>query len=127
MEYFNIQLSFSLLDTDVSPREISQKMGVIPDVEVLKGERNKKLNIPRCNVWNIRSKVQSDEVVDHWVDIEKILLPSSNYIKDVASTGLAKFTILANFDERPSIIIPPDMSKFAGFIGSLIDIDDVVP
>lgn len=127
MEYFNIQLSFHLLDTDISPKEISKKIGVIPDVEMLKGERNKKLNIPRCNIWNITSKVQSYEVVDHWIDIEKILLPSSNYIKDLASTGRAEFTILVSFEERPSIIIPPDMSRFAGFINASIDIDDVIP
>ncbi len=123
MEY-DVQIDFQLLDTEVLPKDISKRTGISPDVEMLEGERNKKLNLPRCNIWSIRSHAKSDEVADHWGELESVLLSSSDDIKNIAETGTAKFTIIINSDQRvPSIMIPPAMSKFAGFVNAVIDID----
>ena len=120
----DIQIDFQLLGTKVLPEDITKKTGVSPDVEMLQGERNEKLNLPRCNIWSIRSNVASDELVDHWKELEGKLVNSSESIRDIAKTGEAKLTIIINSDQRvPSIIIPASMAKFAGFVDAVIDID----
>lgn len=119
-----IQIDFQLLGTEIPPKEISRRTGIIPDVALERGERNKTLDLPRRNIWSIRSQVQSDEVSDHWNNLEPILISSKEVIKEIAKTGLAKMTLIVGNDTRiPPITIPPAMSEFAGFIHATIDID----
>ena len=121
---YNIQIDFQLLETTILPSEISQKIGFSPEVELVKGERNPKLGLPRTNIWSIRSHAKSDEVVDHWNDLAKKLESSKSTIKEIAATGTVKFTLIINSSDRiPSLIIPPEMSSFAGFVGAVIDVD----
>lgn len=119
-----VKICFQLLGTAISPKEISERTGIVPDVELMRGERNKELDLPRQNTWSILSQAQSDEVVDHWNSLEVILLNSRDAIKEIAKTGKAKLTLRINSHRRiPSIIIPSSMSEFAGFINAVIDID----
>jgi len=119
-----MQLDFQLLGTTIVPNEISRVTGISPDVELKQGERNKELNLPRQNVWSIKSKVQSEVLAEHWEDLEKALEPSKEVIKDVAQTGRAVLTVVVTGGKRiPSIQIPPEMSLFAGFVNAVIDID----
>ena len=123
MEY-DIQIDFQLLGTEKLPEDISKKIGICPDVEMLKGVRNEELVLPRANIWAIRSQAKSDEVADHWHELEKKLTNSDGVIKDIARSGVAKLTIIINSNKRvPSIIIPVSMSRFAGFIEAIIDVD----
>lgn len=123
MEY-NVQIDFQLLGTTVLPKDISSMIGVTPEIELKKGERNEKLGLPRSNIWSIRSHAKSDELADHWVYLEATLENSKDAIKDIAKTGTAKFTLIVNSSERiPPLTIPSEMSKFAGFINAIIDID----
>ena len=93
-------------------------------MELIQGERNKELNLPRKNVWSIKSKVQSEVLAEHWEDLEKALEQSKEAIKDVARTGQAVLTVVVTGGKRiPSIQIPPKMSMFAGFVNAVIDID----
>jgi hypothetical protein len=120
----DVQIDFQLLGTIIPPKEISRITGIVPDVELMQGERNKKLNLPRVNIWSIRSTADSDEVEDHWISFGETLTKSKEEIKNIAATGVAKLTLVINSNQRiPSIIIPPAMSEFAGFIGAVIDID----
>lgn len=119
-----MQLDFQLLGTTIVPKEISRVTGISPDVELNQGERNKELNLPRQNVWSIKSNVQSDVLAEHWQDLEKALEQSKEAIKDVAQTGRAVLTVVVSGGKRiPSIQIPPKMSLFAGFVNAVIDID----
>lgn len=119
-----MQLDFQLLGTTVAPKEISRLTGISPDVELNQGERNKERNLPRQNVWSIKSKVQSDVLAEHWEDLEKTLEQSKEAIKDAAQTGRAVLTVVVSGEKRlPSIQIPPTMSIFAGFVNAVIDID----
>jgi hypothetical protein len=119
-----MQLDFQLLGTTIVPKEISRVTGISPDVELNEGERDKERNLPRQNVWSIKSKVQSEELAEHWADLEKVLEQSKESIKDVARTGRAVLTVVVTGGKRiPSIQIPPRMSLFAGFVNAVIDID----
>lgn len=119
-----MQLDFQLLGTTVAPKEISRLTGISPDVELNQGERNKERNLPRQNVWSIKSKVQSEVLAEHWEDLEKTLEQSKEAIKDAAQTGRAVLTVVVSGEKRlPSIQIPPTMSFFAGFVNAVIDID----
>jgi len=119
-----MQLDFQLLGTTIVPKEISRITGISPDVELIQGERNKELNLPRKNVWSIKSKVQSEVLAEHWEDLEKALEQSKEAIKDVARTGQAVLTVVFTGGKRiPSIQVPPKMSMFAGFVNAVIDID----
>ena len=119
-----MQLDFQLLGTTIVPKEISRVTGISPDVELNEGERDKGRNLPRQNVWSIKSKVQSEELAEHWADLEKVLEQSKESIKDVARTGRAVLTVVVTGGKRiPSIQIPPRMSLFAGFVNAVIDID----
>lgn len=121
---YDIQIDFQLLGTAVLPEDISRRTGISPDVEMLEGERNKKLNLPRWNIWSIRSHAKSDEMADHWEELESKLLGVTEDIRNIAETGTAKLTILINSDQRvPSIMIPSGMSRFAGIVNAVIDID----
>jgi hypothetical protein len=121
---YDIELDFQLLDTIIEPIEISKRLGLVPDTEMLKGERNKELDLPRQNIWSIRSTAKSDEVKAHWLELEPRLNGVINEIKIIAKSGVAKITIIINSDSRiPSVIIPSSMSKFAGYVGAVIDID----
>jgi len=120
----NIQIDFQILDTKLSPKEITALLDIIPDDEIKKGARNTKLNLPRQNIWSLRSHTESDCVSDHWLELKSKLFHSHKLIKEIIETGKSKFTILFNSEARfPSIIIPPEMSKFAGYINAEIDID----
>ena len=119
-----MQLDFQLLGTTIVPKEISRITGISPDVGLIQGERNKELNLPRKNVWSIKSKVQSEVLAEHWEDLEKALEQSKEAIKDVARTGQAVLTVVVTGGKRiPSVQIPPKMSTFAGFVNAMIDID----
>jgi hypothetical protein len=116
-------IDFQLLNTTVHPTEISKKTGIMPDTELGQGERNPKLNLPRQNIWSISTKVKSEEVSDHWQELKLVLAESVEEIMQLAQTGEAKFTLVINSKRVPPILIPPEMSKFAGAINASIDID----
>lgn len=120
----SLQIDFQLLGTAVPPKEITRRTQITPDVELMQGERNQKLNLPRLNIWSIRSRVKSDVLADHWHELEHILTDSKEVIREIALTGRAKITVVIQCGQRiPSIIIPPSMSSFAGYVNAIIDID----
>lgn len=119
-----VQIDFQLLDTRIAPKAISEMTGIVPDTELLAGERNEKLNLPRHNVWSIRSRVESDNVAEHWRSLEIVLSGVRETLRQVATTGVAKFTLIVNSHQRiPPMTIPASMSEFAGFVNAAIDID----
>jgi hypothetical protein len=119
-----VEIDFQLWATTLPPKEISKRTGITPDVELIKGERNAKLVLPRENLWALRSRVESDSVADHWHNLELILISQKETLKEVAQTGSAKFTLIVNSASRiPSIVIPPAMSSFAGYLNAVIEID----
>jgi hypothetical protein len=119
-----MQLDFQLLGTTVLPKEISKVTGISPDVALNQGERSKERDLPRQNVWSMKSKVQSEVLAEHWEELEKALNPSKEALKNAAQTGRAVFKVVVTGGKRiPSIQIPPTMSTFAGFVNAVIDID----
>ena len=119
-----VKVYFELLGTKISPKEISQKTGILPSTELMRGERNKLRDLPRENIWSLDSSLQSNEVAEHWQELEGRLNLSRQAIKEIAKDGTAKITIVINSNHRlPSITIPSSMAEFAGFVNSVIDID----
>ena len=119
-----VKVYFELLGTKISPKEISQKTGISPSTELMRGERNKLRDLPRENIWSLDSSLQSNEVAEHWQELEGRLNLSRQAIKEIAKDGTAKITIVINSNHRlPSITIPSSMAEFAGFVNSVIDID----
>lgn len=119
-----IELDFQLLGTDMLPEKISETLGIKPDIELKRGQRNAQLDLPRQNLWAIKSRTQSADIADHWCDLKNILNESKVLIKEVARTGRAKMTIVIASQHRlPSIQIPSDMSEFAGYVNAVIDVD----
>lgn len=121
-----VQIDFQLLGTKLAPKEITKILGAVPEVELLRGERNSLKDLPRQNTWAIRSNVESDEVGDHWESLRPLLSRSRDAIRDIAMTGCAKFTLIIDSKDRvPPITIPSSMSEFAGYINAVIDIDHI--
>jgi hypothetical protein len=121
-----VQIDFQLLGTKITPKEITKILGVVPEVELLRGERNNAKDLPRQNTWAIRSAAESDELEDHWESLRPLLNKSRDAVRDIAMTGRAKFTLIIDSKDRvPSITIPPSMSEFAGYINAVIDIDHI--
>lgn len=124
----NVEIGFLLSGTTITPKEISRITGIVPDTELMRGERNKQLDLPRLNIWSIRSKAHSDDVADHWASLEPMLKGAKEAIKEIAKTGQAKLTLIITSKRRiPPITIPQSMSEFAGFINAVIDIDHMQP
>lgn len=119
-----LRLDFFLLETDVVPKEISEKTGISPDSELRKGERNPSLGLPRQNTWAIGSKTDSAELEEHWRELESILLGAKDQIRLIAKSGRAELVVAVVGGGRlPSIRIPVKMSEFAGYVGAIVDID----
>lgn len=119
-----IGLDFQLLGTDMPPEKVTELLGIKPDVELRRDQRNAQHDLPRQNLWAIKSRTQSVDVADHWHELKSILDASKVSIKELARTGKAKISIVIDSKHRlPSIQIPPDMSEFAGFINAEIDVD----
>lgn len=119
-----VQIDFQLLGTEIAPKEITKILGVVPEVELLRGERNQARDLPRQNTWAIRSNSESDELEDHWETLYHLLNKSKEAVRDIARTGRAKFTLIVNSKDRiPPITIPSSMSEFAGYVDAVIDID----
>jgi uncharacterized protein DUF4279 len=120
----DVEIDFELWATTIPPREISNRTGIQADVCLAKGERNSKLGLPRENRWSLRSRVQSDNVEDHWQDLERLLVNHKETLREIAETGVARITIIVNSASRiPPIGIPPAMSAFAAFLNATIEID----
>lgn len=119
-----VKISFQLLGTSIPPFEISKMTGIVPSVELMQGERNKLRDLPRQNIWALDSQLTSDEVAALWGELEVPLSGARDTIKEISQTGTAKITIVIDSQHRlPSIMIPPSMSTFAGFVNAVIDID----
>jgi len=119
-----MKIDFQLLGTSVTPKDISKRTGITPDVELARGERNAALDLPRQNLWSIQSHSESDEVEDHWSQIERRLINAKEEIRSIARTGTAKLTLILHRSERiPSLQIPVAMAEFSGYINAIIDID----
>ncbi|MGQ5525318.1 DUF4279 domain-containing protein [Chitinimonas sp. PSY-7] len=117
-------VDFQLLGTNVLPSEITKVTGITPNVALMRGERNKSKDLPRQNIWSIQSAIDSEEVADHWDDLKVKISQQKETIRDIAQTGVVRFTIVIRGGARiPSLQIPPEMSTFAGYIGAVIDID----
>jgi hypothetical protein len=122
----DIKIDFQLLGTTIPPKEISRLTGIKPDTELMRGERNGKMNLPRQNIWSIQSHVGSDDVAAHWVELEVVLKSAKEKLREIAATGRARITLVISSKQRiPSIMIPASMSEFAGFINAVIDIDHI--
>ena len=120
----DVEIGFKLWATTIPPKEISRLTGIEPEVALLRGERNSARDLPRQNLWSLRSSVQSDAVEDHWRDLERVLAEKKEILKEIAQTGSATITLIVNSDSRiPPISIPPAMSAFAAFINATIEID----
>ena len=119
-----LAIGFLLSGTTIPPKEISKITGIVPDTELMRGERNAQLDLPRLNIWSIMSQASSDDVAEHWASLEPMLKGAKEEIKEIAKTGQAKLTLIITSKRRiPPITIPPSMSEFAGFINAVIDID----
>ena len=119
-----LKISFQIVGSKTPPSEITQLLNIKPKVELLQGQKNPTLVLPRQNTWAIESNALSDEVFDHWESIKEKLIKSEDKIKEILKSGHAKITIVINSEGRiPSIIIPPDLSRFAADINAIIDID----
>lgn len=119
-----VKLCFELLGTEIPPKEISRITGIVPSLALMRGETNRARDIPSQNIWALDSQKKSDAVTDLWQELEAALQRSRDVIKEIATTGAAKFTIVIESDHRlPSVTIPPAMGEFAGFVNAVIDID----
>ncbi len=119
-----VRIDFQLLGTKTLPDDITRVTGIVPDTALMRGERNKALDLPRHNIWSFRSHSDSEDVPEHWHELEPALIRAREKIREIAATGAAKFTIVISSKDRvPSILIPPTMSSFAGYVGAVIDID----
>ena len=121
-----IRLDFQLLGTSIAPKEITELTGITPSTSLLKGERNSKTVLPRQNIWSVESRADSDDIADHWAELESILINSKEMFRKIAATGIAKMTVVINSKDRiPSIGIPASMSEFVGYVNAVIDIDHI--
>ena len=121
-----IKLDFQLLGTLIAPKKITELTGITPNTALLKGERNAKAVLPRQNIWSIESHADSDDLADHWMEFESILIKSKEIFREIATTGIARLTVVINSKNRvPSITIPASMSEFAGYVNAVIDIDHI--
>lgn len=124
----DIEIDFQLLATTIPPREISRLMELQPDAEWAKGERNPLLGLPKVSIWAIRSVASSNQVGDHWRNLDRVLTPKREIVKRISDTGTARITIIVSGNVRlPSIIIPPSMSEFAAYLKAEIEIDHQQP
>jgi hypothetical protein len=121
-----VQIDFQLLGTEIPPKEITKILGIVPEVELLRGERSEVRDLPRQNTWAIRSNAESDNLLHHWETLRPLLSRSKDAIRNIAMSGHAKFTLIIDSKDRiPPITIPSSMAEFAGYVNAVIDIDHI--
>jgi len=121
-----IYIDFILWNTKIPPKEITKAIDIIPDIELLRGERNKERNLPRQNIWSLESTIDSLYIKDHWKELEYKLNPIKNKLKDITKDCTVKMVIVINAQGYvPDITIPFEMLKFTGYINGVIDVDQM--
>jgi len=121
---YKMQIDLCLYGNSIPPKEITDMLGVEPDTALLKGERNKERDLPRQNLWSLRSDPNGDSVEKQWYSIVQRLGNKWDQFVDVSKRGDVKITIIVNVDEYiPSIMIPPNMAFAAATLNAYIDID----
>jgi len=117
-------IDFILWETEMPPKEITKQVGVVPDAELLKGERDAERILPRQNLWSLRSTLSSDDISEQWKELSSKLNPAKDTLKDIAKNGIAKVTIVVTTQGYiPNITIPFGMLEFMGYIDGVIDVD----
>jgi len=120
---FEITLEITLFGNPVPPKEISRRIGVIATKAFLKGERNKKLGVPKENLWSLSSK-GGDDVEEEWNYLKSKLGESWYKLTEIAKLGgNTKIAIVVRIMERmPAVYIPASMVKDAAEMGANIDV-----
>lgn len=120
-----IYIDFLLRDTELPPSEITEQTNIIPHVALFKGERRQKpAPLPRQNIWSIESTISSNNIAEHWKELEQKLYPARKKIKEISKNGKAILTIVVNTEGYiPEITLPYAMLDFMGYIDGFIDID----
>ena len=117
-------IDFILWETEMPPNEITKQIGVVPDTELLKGERNAERILPRQNLWSLRSTLSSDDISEQWEELSSKLNPAKDTLRDIAKKGIAKVTIVVTTQGYiPNIILPFEMLDFMGYLDGIIDVD----
>ena len=118
-----LQISIGLFSNPIPPREISRRLGVMPYTELLEGESNKKLNIPRQNLWTIRSDASLADVGEQWNDLVARFGEKWDDFIEISKQGTVRITIIVDATDRlPPVIIPPEMSKAAYLLNSELSV-----
>jgi len=118
-------IDFILWDTKIPPKEITKELNVVPDTELLQGERFPERNVPRKNIWSIESTIISNSIDAHWQELKEKLSTKRDKIKEISKDCDAKIVVIIDSEGTipKNLIIPPDMSEFVSYIGAIIDID----
>lgn len=119
-----LQISLSLDSNPIPPREISRLLGVEPHTALLQGERNRELDLSRHNIWSIRSNASLETVGEQWKEFVARFGQKWSELVEISKRGAVNITIIVDATSHlPSVIIPPEMSKAAYLLNSVIDID----
>jgi len=99
-------------------------LGVEPLTALLQGERNRELNLPRQNTWAIRSDASLESVGEQWTELVARFGQKWPDLIEISKKGVVRITIIVDATSHlPSVTIPPEMSKAAYLLNSVIDID----
>jgi hypothetical protein len=119
-----LQISLSLDSNPIPPQEISKLLGVKPFTALLQGERNKERDLPRHNIWEVRSDASLETIGEQWEDIVSKFGRNWLDLIEISKKGTVRITIIVDATSHlPSVIIPPKMSEAAYLMNSEIDID----
>jgi hypothetical protein len=119
-----LQIDFAILSAAAHSTAISSALNITPDTALMQGERNAQNNLPRQNIWAFRTVSESGDLALHWGELENTLACRLTAIKQASQGGTVKITVIVRATARiPAIQIPPSISRIAGELNALIDID----
>lgn len=119
-----LQIALSLLGNPVAPKDITQLLGVFPETSLLRGERRPELDLPRQNIWSVRSDGRLKTIDSQWEQLKRLFEQKWDVFVGISRRGTTKITIIVDATDRiPSIVIPFIMSKDAFSLNAEIDID----
>lgn len=123
---YDVQLALDITGYAAEPEAISNAMECVPYYAGKQGSRDGTLNLPRQNIWSIRSfpATADASVEEHWAWLYEHLHGKTDILNDLKMPGNIRITIIVRASGRvPPLIIPVQMSQFCADCDAMIDVD----
>lgn len=123
---YEIQIALTIRNFKCDPAEITAQIQVTPWRVAVRGEKSSERNLPRSNLWILRSDPESASATlnDHWNNILAKLRGKEGVLQSLSLNSDLKFTIIVGIEnEKPVLVFSKEQIEFVAGCGASLEID----